>query len=464
VDDDDDDAAQLLEQIEQGQREHPVTVAQQQVIDNWLRLCDFHNNYGSDFIDVSSPSLPKLAARVLANGGMQLQSGAGTDDRTAANLLWTDLTIQCQKLFAPFNLLTAATHSTDLLTHIAIAIHLILGRDQHALSDQASATHFVHFISFRNCYFSMAFVPQSHAHRIGTALPLSVIETDASYAIGKKPNASKEKNALQELAELIHSIPASHPKALLVEPLLIPGRGRLFGGTFLQEVQELCKRHGVFIVADETLSFVRSGHNLFSSTIPSFHPDFIMIGKSIGCSLLLTNTRRPWQERLAERMVNAFSNHGIATSLLQACLVLRAMNKKQCAEQCRVQGERLLAAIRSVVGEENARGIGYCIWIDNNLDRLPILAAIMGRLLPRIDQTSDTIMAICTQAQTIMQTFYSWGDAAVRLARIFSCAICGDQCRITEECTQCLFCTRQWHDVCAARRNVKVDAYICTCS
>jgi len=64
-----------------------------------------------------------------------------------------------------------------------------------------------------------------------------------------------------------------------------------------------------------------------------------MIGKSIGYSLLLSNTTQPWKERLAERMVNAFSNHGIATSLLQACLVLRVMSEKQCAEHCRVHGD-----------------------------------------------------------------------------------------------------------------------------
>jgi len=67
---------------------------------------------------------------------------------------------------------------------------------------------------------------------------VSVIETDASYTIGKKANTSKEKKALQELTELFHSLPTSHPKVLLAEPLLIPGRGRLFSHTFLQQLQE----------------------------------------------------------------------------------------------------------------------------------------------------------------------------------------------------------------------------------
>lgn len=208
------------------------------------------------------------------------------------------------------------------------------------------------------------------------------------------------------------------------------------------------------------------GHNLFSSTIPSFHPDFIMIGKSIGCSLLLVNTDKTWQERLAERMINAFSNNGIATTLLQACLILRTMYEKKCAEYCRTNGELLLAAFRSVVGEENARGIGYCIWIDKNLDHLPILAAINGRLLPRFDQSSDTITTICSQAQSTIQTIYGWGDTAVRLARIFSCAICGDQCIfLTENCSQCNSCTRQWHDACteAVGKREKEDFYTCAC-
>jgi len=165
-------------------------------------------------------------------------------------------------------------------------------------------------------------------------------------------------------------------------------------------------------------------------------------------------------------MENAFSNRAIAASLIQACLTLRVMRERNCADRCKENGGHLLEAIRAVVGEENARGIGYCIWVDKNLDRLPILSSIHGRLLPRFEQSSDTIHTIRTQFNHNMQSIFRCGKAAVRLARIFSCALCGDQCRDTEECTQCLSCTRQWHDKCAAKavKGKADDYYECRCS
>jgi len=123
----DDGVTTLLSQLRDSQREPELTDEEQQLINGWLRLCAFHNNYGSDFIDLDlhrSSALPSLTALLFANG-MQVQSGPGTDDCTTANLLWTDLTVQCQDLFAPFTPLTAAAHSTDLLGHIVTAVHIL---------------------------------------------------------------------------------------------------------------------------------------------------------------------------------------------------------------------------------------------------------------------------------------------------------------------------------------------------
>jgi hypothetical protein len=359
-------------------------------------------------------------------------------------------------LFSHFLPISSASHTSDLLSHLVTALHITSGRSLHQVDPDTILQQSTLVISFPWCYYSMGFVPYSHAMCLGDMFSLFTIQTDASFLVGREGNRSQEQKAVDELDQLLQQY-ATRSKLVLLEPFMIPGGGRLFSAEFLLQVQQVCKVHQVPLVADETLSFVRSGYSLFSTSVKGFLPDFILLGKSLGCSLLLSNSLLPHYAVLSSSMSNTFSNNGIGSSLLQAVCTLDIFREQQMADHCRVEGISLLKEIQQVVGEKNARGIGYCIWVDNNLEQLPILSAVHGRLLPRMDQDHGTIGDIMSRYRSMVDQFKQWGVNAIQEARIASCAHCGDQCRCRggdgdeeddEECQECEYCTRQYHLKC----------------
>jgi 4-aminobutyrate aminotransferase-like enzyme len=133
-------------------------------------------------------------------------------------------------------------------------------------------------------------------------------------------------------------------------------------------------------VTDESLSFVRCGAALFSHTIPGFTPDLVIIGKGIGCSLLLLRETLPGADYVRIIVERAFSLIAFPLTLLQACCTLRVMSEVDIASRCKQQCAAMLQQLQKIPGVK-ARGVGLCLWVDNGLEQLPIAACIHGRLL-----------------------------------------------------------------------------------
>jgi hypothetical protein len=419
----------------------------------WVRLCDFHNNYGCDLVELP-PEATQLATLVMTRGD-GMQSSGSVDDLAAANILLEHIKMISLALFPPFIPLTFAAHTSDLLLHVVSAEHVRRCRGpvlESVLPARPAKNTAVQFLALPKSYYEMGFVVHSHAMRCGLALPLHTIKTDASFVLGGAADANAEKVALKELHALLLQL-SEFPRVMIVEPFLIPGGGRIYSTSFCLELQKLCIAAGVPIVADETLSMVRCGHLLYSNTIAGFKPDYVLLGKSLGCGMLLV---RSTENDLDVHLEQAFSNAASALSLVQVACTLALVQSLKLHEHCATEGAKMLTVLQRIVGDEHVRGLGLCLWLTpDGLDCLPIHAAVNGRLLPRIDQTAATFAEIVHTQARMIKRLRAVGDKAMEKVRSFyNCARCGDQCRRKEKCLFCSNCPRQWHVKCLSEEHV----------
>jgi hypothetical protein len=404
----------------------------------------------------------------------QQQSGIGAEPHSVASLLWKHIVLLCESMFQ-YTPISVAMHSTDLLPHAACVYHItsVDNDTRHRMTDVTMPellhsvpphANSVGLFALPRSYYQMGFVIQSFSMRSGYLLPLSTCDADPSYPYGGPiPDdvTVTEDRALVEVEQTITSSRTSRTRAgiylFVIEPLLVPGGGHTYRGEFLIRLQDLLRRLSVLIIADETLSFVRCGSSLFSKSIPRFAPDMVMIGKGLGCSILMVK-KSPAIMTIFQR---AFSITSAALSLLQACCTLRVMAKGKIAERCHQEGKRLLQRLHQIPGV-SARGVGYCLWVDDGLHALPIASCINGRLLPRVDQDADTLDRVLTGERAITARLLAQGR--LEEVRVSSCAICGDECRTSEGCFDCRACSRQYHRDCAATpRGKSTPLDVCRC-
>lgn len=431
----------------------------------FIHESDFNNNYGCNFIALTPEEdhAYLLLRSQLQGNSFQQQSGAGADDHTLANVLWRDIQRSIATLSVPLQAmaLSIGTHVCDLFPHIFSIAHMLRGGKSQAAAPPA-------LINFPRCYYAGDFTLQSSAMLAGASLPkLQVLSIDATLSLKEHPdptaaypsNSALEGAALQQLAEWLSLSVSATPKQqcfVLLECLLIPGGGHFFTHSFLQGVSQLCQKHHAHLIVDEVLTFVRTGCVLRSSTIPLFKPDFIMLGKFIGCSMLLATPQLLAHPDVAysslaavqDEALESFSLIASAQQLQHAAFMLQLVQLHNAAADCAKEGPKLLRALRS--HSVKAYGVGRCIWVSDGLERLPIVSTILGRLLLRLDQSAQTISELCKHSKENSARIISLGAAAVAEARFYSCAVCGDGYQNTGqgEYQDCPHCMRRFHNSC----------------
>jgi hypothetical protein len=90
-------------------------------------------------------------------------------------------------------------------------------------------------------------------------------------------------------------------------------------------------------------------------------------------------------KHVQSEMMKGYTIFGAPSVLFQMTSVLTIIHKDNVADYCRRGGEKMLAAFKNIYGENNVRGISYCVWIDdpNVRQLLPIVVVQFGRILPR---------------------------------------------------------------------------------
>ena len=476
----------------------------------------------------------RIMTKVMASGHDQ-QSGMGSP-RSISSDLWRSIVKSSERLFAGYTPISMSMHACDLIPHVAAAIG-VADMPFKPNDEEGNKQTFEGFTvklrghapdpkeamaaaSLPYSYVSMGFVVQTAAMRRGLYIPITETQTDCSYSAGYqeptdraawdeeeveaeekmedakpkgKPKKAKKKvtqlqlenRAIEELRTLFTESQKKGPRIriLVVEPFAVPGEGRVYRVKFLEQLTDLCSKHNVAIVADETLSFVRCGYPLYSlkpAVAKVFSPPYVLVGKSLGCNLLLVRKDLDSRKAMQRHMFEGFSIVGAAATLVQAALVLHVMRERDIATFCRQNGIALLKQFLESIpltdptndpdkaGAPGVRGIGHCLWFEPNRgsEVLPIQASIHLRLLPRVDQTAATIKRIAEKAAAYMQALKTRG--VLNTYRNTHCSLCGsgvfekDDEQETKRC--CEKCIRIYHTSCIdEHRTMSAYSSTCTC-
>jgi adenosylmethionine-8-amino-7-oxononanoate aminotransferase len=214
------------------------------------------------------------------------------------------------------------------------------------------------------------------------------------------PNPSHPRSCARFHADLLeHTIIEAGPErvaAFVAEPVggaasgaAVPPDG------YWDAITDICRRHGVLIVADEVMTgFGRTGE-WFASDHFGLRPDLLVAAKGASSGywpLGLAIARGEVHDAIAAAggLVHGFtwSHHPIGGRVGLA--VLRRIQELRLIDRARTQGERLLAGLRSALAEHpnvgDVRGLGLLLCIELVEDRAA------KRPFPRAAQVTETVV------------------------------------------------------------------------
>jgi len=200
----------------------------------------------------------------------------------------------------------------------------------------------------------------------------------------------------EALEALILEIGPEHVAAFIAEPV----GGATLAATvpppdYWPAVAEVCRRHGVLLIADEVMTgFGRTGR-WFGIEHWGVRPDILTAGKGstsgyfpfgfAAASALVYETVKP------KGFVHGFtwSHNGVGAAVAHA--TLRRLREGELVEAARVKGERLLAELRAGLAESpivgDVRGIGLMVGIELVADRATAAP------FPRSEQVTERVLA-----------------------------------------------------------------------
>lgn len=213
----------------------------------------------------------------------------------------------------------------------------------------------------------------------------------------ENPSHSDECGAwhAERLEAEIQRIGAGRVAAFIAEPV---GGATLAAAVpsddYWPAVVEVCRRHGVLVIADEVMTgFGRTGR-WFGCDHWGVRPDILTAGKGSTSGYwpfgFAACTRDVFETVEPSGFVHGFtwSHNGVGAAVAQA--VLRRLRDDALVEASRVQGERLLKELTSALGDidivGDVRGLGLMIGIELVNDRST------GRPFARREQVTERIV------------------------------------------------------------------------
>jgi adenosylmethionine-8-amino-7-oxononanoate aminotransferase len=197
------------------------------------------------------------------------------------------------------------------------------------------------------------------------------------FRSGKTP----EQNAIDcanELEQVILREGADSVAAVIVEPVQSSGGVLPAHPVYFQRLREICDRHDVLMISDETIcSWGRLGH-FFGSTAIGYQPDIITTAKAItsayvpmGAVIVGEHVAEPFlQEGVMFEHGATFGGHPVAAAAALANIEI--IERESLNERAVVLGERMQKGFESlfsipIVGD--ARGVGFFRAIELVSDR-----------------------------------------------------------------------------------------------
>lgn len=216
--------------------------------------------------------------------------------------------------------------------------------------------------------------PHPYKERFGPFAP-EVYRVPFDYPYRAADPARSAEDALAGLERAFTAqVDASTVAAVILEPIQGEGGFVVPSSRFLQGVSEICRRHGILVIADEIQSGSgRTGHFLASQAL-GFEPDMVLLAKSMGGGYPISAVLGPREVMDApgdSAIGGTYVGNPVACAAANA--VLQVIEDEGLLERANVVGSAIrgrweaLASDIPQIGE--VRGVGAMIGVEFVTDR-----------------------------------------------------------------------------------------------
>jgi hypothetical protein len=319
----------------------------------------------------------------------------------------------------------------------------LLNKPKPHYNPAPSPATLVHVLTLPNNFYARTYTISSNSLRKGAYLPLEVLVEDPSYSYGSDYDPScasqKKKDAAAIAAmEKVLNRESGCIKVFIFQPL-VGSSGRSYTESFVLAAADLCRKHNVLVVAEESSSFVRCGHPLYSLSLHGFRPDAVIVGKGLERKMLLVNSSLARFQQIQALFDVGFTEPADILTLAHLAVVLDQILQLRVWERCVSQGVEIVKLLEK--HQVEVRNCGLMIWQKKSeLRKLPVRGCLDGRILPRLDQTAAMLAQQLDPSN--LAALHSNGY------RHPICADCADDLRVNDLIFQCQNCIRQYHRRC----------------
>jgi 4-aminobutyrate aminotransferase len=328
------------------------------IAEDGRRLLDFSASWGAASLGHSHPAIREAVNRALENQ-------AGASHLSSANAPAVEL---AEKLLS---IVPERARGRVWLGHS--------GSDANETVARAvvAATGRRRIISFRGAYHggtsgSMAISGHPVQTGVAKAEGLTLIPYPNAYRDGG-PEAATDA-ALDHLRELFAGpVPPQEVAALFLEPIQSDGGMLVPPAGYFEEVQALCRHHGILIVSDEVkVGLGRSGR-LHCFEHLGIEPDIVVFGKGLGGGLPLSAAVGPEAVMNHKAAFSFQTVHGNPVSATAGLAVLETIERDGLAANAGEVGAYLMEELERLKQKHpligDIRGRGLAIGIELVKDR-----------------------------------------------------------------------------------------------
>ena len=200
----------------------------------------------------------------------------------------------------------------------------------------------------------------------------------------------------EQLDRMIEDLGAENVACFIAEPVA----GATLGAAvppddYWPSIQEVCRRRGVLLVADEVMTgFGRTGR-WFAAEHWGLRPDILVAGKGVSSGYwplgLAACTGEVYEAVAAVGFVHGFTySHSIVGAAVGRAVLAR-LSRDNLVEASRDKGQRLLTELRVALAEDphagDVRGLGLMVGVELVQDRAS------KRSFPRADGVAERVVA-----------------------------------------------------------------------
>jgi putrescine aminotransferase len=166
--------------------------------------------------------------------------------------------------------------------------------------------------------------------------------------------------------------------AFIVEPIQGEGGIHVAPPGYLAEVQAICRRHDVLLIADEVQSGMARTGRMWAVQHWGVEPDILVMAKALGGGVIpmgaYIGTPRVWKPLASNPLIHTSTFGGSPLACAAALATLEVVEEERLADRAQVMGDLLLAGLREVASRHpeivrEVRGRGLMVGVELTEER-----------------------------------------------------------------------------------------------